>query len=241
MAKNIKEIVTGANEVIGKINEQIGVIDNCQATMDSLEQSDISLLLEDGRLADLNALDMEQKAALKSGIRDMLTHNIDRAARFLRSVQGGTQEDSAGNVRGNEKSVPKPEENVSETAKSVSKEPELAAEQPKPPVRKSKMTVEVVTEMIKDGYSREDIAKRYGYKTTQTVDNFIMKNKIKQSVLEQGNDKAVQLTEENIPEIMALYTNGPFNLRDTAAELKTTKKILHEFVQKHHLEKPERR
>lgn len=104
-----------------------------------------------------------------------------------------------------------------------------------PPERKSKMDKDTVLQLLKDGYSVQNIADRYGYKTTKTVDNFCKANKINTKLYERIDR---QLTEADIPQIRALYTDGPFNLTQTAGELGVSKKQLRAFVEENHLVKP---
>lgn len=105
-----------------------------------------------------------------------------------------------------------------------------------PPERKSRMDKGTVLQLLKDGYSTQDIADRYGYKTTKTVDNFCKTNKINVKLYTQHSDR--QLTEADIPQIRELYTDGPFNLTQTAGELGISKKQLRAFVEENHLVKP---
>lgn len=105
-----------------------------------------------------------------------------------------------------------------------------------PPERKSKMDKDTVLQLLKDGYSVQNIADRYGYKTTKTVDNFCKTNKINVKLYTQHSDR--QLTEADIPQIRELYTDGPFNLTQTAGELGVSKKQLRAFVEEKHLVKP---
>lgn len=105
-----------------------------------------------------------------------------------------------------------------------------------PPERKSKMDKDTVLQLLKDGYSVNDIADRYGYKTNKTVDNFCKANKINVKLYTRDGEK--QLTEADIPQIRALYTDGTFNLTQTAGELGVSKKQLRAFVEENHLVKP---
>lgn len=95
--------------------------------------------------------------------------------------------------------------------------------------RKSRMDADAVRRMLKDGYSVEDIQKHYGYKTKTTVLKFIEKNKIKAGIYSAG---IRELTERDNGTIQALYTSGRFSLRETAAELGTSKKLLYEYLRK---------
>lgn len=233
----IDSIVTGANAVVIKIYEKIGEIDSCKAVLKNLAEADLSLLMPDGVLAELRpALDDEQLREVKFIIERMINARIECAAEFLEQVSGQQKNPAE----------EKPEEPVPAAKMSPTKRAEEIKQQmqdamptvPEPVKRKvpaSKMTVATVEQMLKDGYTVEDIAKHYGYKSTVTVQNFINKNNIKVKNLTQGNDTAKELTEKNIPEIRALYTDGPMNLTDAAWELGTTKKKLHEFCEKHNL------
>ena len=247
MESRIDSIIIGANEVVDKIYEKIGEIDNCKAVLKNLETAEVSLVMPDGNIASLSpALGTEQKAELLYNIRSMVKHNIDSAALFLEGLSSGRR-------------VPEPELPFVTVGSSAPEYEPMMALEPEPtpeftyqgenfPVaqeeqkkamkaggKPSKMTVEEVKQMLIDGYTPEDIAKHYEYKTVQTVYNFISKNKLKLDVLTAGNDKARDLTEKDIPQIRALYTNGPMNLTETAAELNTTKKKLREFCEQNHL------
>lgn len=255
MENRIENIVTGANEVVNRIYEKIGEIDNCKAVLKNLEEADVSLLMPDGNMAELRpALDDEQLADVKLIIGNMVNARIECAAEFLERVSGAKV------------SVPDPVTPVEE-APVMAAEPEyepMMALEPEPTPeftyqsekllatpeeqkkvmrgcgKASRMTVPEVEQLLRDGYTFKDIAEKYGYKSETTVMRFIEQNKIKVAVLTQGNNMAKELTEKDIPQIRALYTNGPFNLTETAAELKTTKKKLREFVEKNRLLKPVR-
>ena len=238
MENRIESIVTGANEVVNKIYEKIGQIDSCKAVLKNLETAQVSLLLPSGEIASLDpALSIEQIAELAYSIRRFAMANIESTAQFLERLSG---EPAAAEPAEPAEPAPVPKPEPKPEPEPMKKlEPEKPAV-PKEVVRKvpvSKMTVAAVEQLFRDGYTVEDIAKHYGYKTTQTVYNFINKNGIKVKVLTQGNASAKELTEANIPEIRAMYTDGPMSLTDTAADLGTTKKKLHDFCTKHHLHK----
>lgn len=245
MQGRIESIVTGANAVVSKIYEKIGEIDSCKAVLKNLEEAELSLLMPEGELAELRpALDDEQLSEVKFIMERMINARIECAAEFLENVSGKKTE-----------SVPEPviEEKwepmmVTEPEMTPEDYAHIKEEQEKPVIPKevkkkapaSRMELATVEQMFRDGYTVEDIAQHYGYKTTQPVNSFINKNKIKVSMLTQGNEKAKELTEKNIPEIRAMYTDGPMSLTDTAADLGTTKKKLHDFCTKHHLHKIKR-
>ena len=239
MENRIENIINEAMELNAKINEKISEIDNCEAFIRKLDEGNLSLLMPEGEIIDLApAITLEQKADIMYSIRSLARANIESAVTFLERVSGKEPELPFVTVPN-----PEPEEVPVEVIPDVEplavefKEPEKKAVVPaavKKYVPTSKMTIAAVEQMFRDGYTVEDIAKHYEYKTTQTVYNFIKKNNIKVKNLTQGNSSKT-LTEANIPEIRAMYTEGPHNLADTAWELGVTKKTLHEFCLKHNL------
>ena len=98
-------------------------------------------------------------------------------------------------------------------------------------MRKSLMTVEAVRGLLKDGYGVEDIQKYYGYKTKTTVLKFMVENKINIKIY--NGVQMRQPTSADDGKIYALYTSGKFSLRETAAEIRTSKKLLYEYLQRH--------
>lgn len=252
MENRIENIINGALELNAKINEKISEIDNCEAFIRKLDEGNLSLLMPEGEIIDLApAITLEQKADIMYSIRTVARKNIESAVKFLERLSDPVV---TAYVEPELPFVTVPQNTTSEPEYEpmMALEPEMTPEdysyakeykEPKIPaevkrkVPVSKMTVAAVEQMFKDGYTVADVAEHYGYKTTQTVYNFINKNGIKVKVLTAGNDTAKELTEANIPEIRALYTDGPMNLADTAWELGTTKKKLHDFCMKHHLMK----
>lgn len=240
MESRIESIVTGANEVVSKIYEKIGEIDSCKAVLKNLEEADLSLLMPDGVLAELRpALDNEQLSEVKFIMERMINARIECAAEFLEKVSG--QQNAEPEKPLEEEYEPmmalEPELTPEDYAYAEEQEKQTVPEPVKRKVPVSKMTVAAVEQMLREGYTIEDIAEHYKYKSAQTVHNFINKNKINVKNLTQGNATAKELTEKNIPEIRAMYTDGPMSLTDTAWELGTTKKKLHDFCTKHHLHK----
>lgn len=208
--REINEVIDGAKQVVNGIYEQISRIDSCNAVLKVMDNAEVSLLQEDGNLVDTSsALTVEQRADVLYNMRCMIKGNIDEAAAALEAVQNAGKKPAA--------------------VQTVKKNNQ-------PPERKSRMDKGTVLQLLKDGYSTQDIADRYGYKTTKTVDNFCKTNKINVKLYTQHSDR--QLTEEDIPQIKELYTNGPFNLTETAAELNVSKKQLRAFVEENHIVKP---
>lgn len=224
--REINEVIDGAKQVVNGIYEQIGRIDSCNAVLKVMDDAEVTLLREDGELVDTSsALTVGQRADILYNMRCMIKGNIDEAAAALEAVQNAGK---------------KPVEVEEPEADTAAGQDEAAVQTVKkantqPPERKSRMDKGTVLQLLKDGYSIQDIADRYGYKTTKTVDNFCKANKINTKLYERSDR---QLTEADIPQIRALYTDGPFNLTQTAGELGVSKKQLRAFVEENNIVKP---
>lgn len=224
--REINEVIDGAKQVVNGIYEQISRIDSCNAVLKVMDNAEVTLLQEEGNLVDTSsALTVEQRADVLYNMRCMIKGNIDEAAAALEAVQSAGKKPAA-------------EEPEADTAagQDTAAVQTIKKANPQPPERKSKMDKDTVLQLLKDGYSVHDIADRYGYKTTKTVDNFCKANKINVKLYTRDGEK--QLTEADIPQIRALYTDGPFNLTQTAGELGVSKKQLRTFVEENHLVKP---
>ena len=252
MENRIENIINEALELNAKINEKISEIDNCEAFIRKLDEGNLSLLMPEGEIIDLApAITLEQKADIMYSIRTVARKNIENAVKFLERLSDPVvtayvepelpfvtvPKNTAPEPEYEPMMALEPEPTPADFTFDKDSEKTIVPEIVKKHVPTSKMTVAAVEQMFKDGYTVADVAKHYGYKTTQTVYNFINKNGIKVKVLTAGNDTAKELTEANIQEIRALYTDGPMNLTDAAWELGTTKKKLHDFCMKHHLMK----
>lgn len=225
--REINEVIDGAKQVVNGIYEQIGRIDSCNAVLKVMDNAEVSLLQEDGNLVDTSsALTVEQRADVLYNMRCMIKGNIDEAAAALEAVQNAGKKPEA---------AEEPEADTAAGQDTAAVQTVKKANN-QPPERKSRMDKDTVLQLLKDGYSVHDIADRYGYKTTKTVDNFCKANKINVKLYTRDGEK--QLTEADIPQIRALYTDGPFNLTQTAGELGVSKKQLRAFVEENHLVKP---
>lgn len=232
--REINEVIDGAKQVVNGIYEQIGRIDSCNAVLKVMDDAEVTLLREDGELVDTSsALTVGQRADILYNMRRMIKDNIEDAAAALEAVQNagkkpaGTHDDAMEDAE-----EPEADTAAGEDEAAV----QIVKKNNQPPERKSRMDKGTVLQLLKDGYSIQDIADRYGYKTTKTVDNFCKTNKINVKLYTQHSDR--QLTEADIPQIRELYTDGPFNLTQTAGELGISKKQLRAFVEENHLVKP---
>lgn len=237
--REINEVIDGAKQVVNGIYEQIGRIDSCNAVLKVMDNAEVTLLQEDGNLVDTSsALTVEQRADVLYNMRCMIKDNIDEAAAALEAVQNaGKKPVKAADTHADEtaEDAEDPETDTAAVQDDAAVQTVKKANH-QPPERKSKMDKDTVLQLLKDGYSIQDIADRYGYKTTKTVDNFCKTNKINVRLYTQHSDR--QLTEADIPQIRELYTDGPFNLTQTAGELGVSKKQLRAFVEENHLVKP---
>lgn len=233
--REINEVIFGAKQVVNGIYEQISRIDSCNAVLKVMDNAEVSLLQEDGNLVDTSsALTVEQRADVLYNMRCMIKGNIDEAAAALEAVQNAGKKPAADTAAGQDMSSENVKAAVAEETEDA-EQPHDAPEKPKSK-RKSRLDKDKVLQMLKDGYSVQEIAREYGYKTTNAVDNFCRENKINIQLYVQNSSR--QLTAEDIPQIKALYTNGPFNLTETAAELNVSKKQLRAFVEENHIVKP---
>lgn len=237
--REINEVIDGAKQVVNGIYEQIGRIDSCNAVLKVMDNAEVTLLQEDGNLVDTSsALTVEQRADVLYNMRCMIKGNIDEAAAALEAVQNaGKKPVKAADTHADEtaEDAEDPETDTAAVQDDAAVQTVKKANH-QPPERKSRMDKDTVLQLLKDGYSIQDIADRYGYKTTKTVDNFCKANKINVKLYTRDGEK--QLTEADIPQIRALYTAGPFNLTQTAGELGVSKKQLRAFVEENHLVKP---
>ena len=104
--------------LVNKINEQIRIIESCNITMERVQESELSLLLPEGELAELEGISKEQMLEIKVYILDSLGENIAKAEKFLQSLQS-------------EKPVCDEPEDVSETAETVTEQQKSVAKEAK--------------------------------------------------------------------------------------------------------------
>ena len=56
-------VIDGALALVNKINEQVRIIESCNITMERVQESELSLLLPEGELAELEGILPELKGA----------------------------------------------------------------------------------------------------------------------------------------------------------------------------------
>lgn len=256
----MNNIVSDALALVDKINEKVGIIERCNITMDKLQNCEISLLLPEGELQEIDGATVEQLVDIKFYIIDILSGNVEAAENFLQSLQSEKTPDPV-----------EPEEEVSEETRQKMKEAMEAeqsrqAEEIEHPIKTidevqaeaqaagmsygqymqkvgsctgaiRKMTVGDLENELEAGLSISQIARKYGYSNASSIINAISKHDIDVKKITNGQSP-YRVTEEDIPRIRELYTEGNKNLTETASRLGVTKKTLKAFVDEHHLTKP---
>ena len=81
------DVIDGALALVNKINEQVRIIESCNITMERVQESELSLLLPEGELAELEGISQEQMLEIKVYILATLGENIAKAEKFLQSLQ----------------------------------------------------------------------------------------------------------------------------------------------------------
>lgn len=232
--ERIDEIITSAKGVVDSIYEKINEIETCKTLLENLKDAKLHLIMPDNMIASLHpAITDEQEQKILLDIIKTVEGNMTSASNSLKRF-------SLDDVL-EEKEEPIPVVTIEPEILEERKKPEQEDKKPeqKPEQKREtlsdKIDEEELKQMLRDGYSVRDITKHYGFKSDCTVYNYIEKHKINKERLSAGNKRP--LTDDDIPHIRAIYTNGPLDLTETAADLGTSKKILYEFVHKKHLEK----
>lgn len=238
------DIIGAAKETIKQIYGEIGMVENCRAVLTKLDGAGVVLLLPDGGTAGLEGvLDESQRAGMVQQIRALVEGNIRTAEKRLMGLSGrvsadGQEGDTRIMAAGGTDAADRAGGGTGETAPG---KPQAvpdgvhgfadAAGTAGQCKRRACMDIGQVRQMLKDGYSLEDIQQHYGYKTKQSVQNFLKKHGVNPKPYESCTYRGVTAEDEGT--IRALYTSGKFGLRETAAELGTSKKLLYEYLQKH--------
>lgn len=263
-------VIDGALALVNKINEQVRIIESCNITMERVQESELSLLLPEGELAELEGILPEQMLEIKVYILATLGENIAKAEKFLQSLQSDkTISKESKSVSEIAETVAEPQESVAKETESVSvddKEQARRAEEIEHPVKTidevqaeaqaagmsygqytlkqrsctgatRKMTIGDLENELAAGLSVSQIARKYGYSNASSIINAISKHNIDVKGITNGQSP-YRVTEEDIPWIRELYTEGNKNLTETASRLGVTKKTLKAFVDAHHLTKP---
>jgi len=259
-------VIDGALALVNKINEQVRVIECCNITREQVLAAELSLLLPTGELAELEGISDEQVALIKEYILSLLNDNANEAESFLQSLQldkpackGAPPEEpepeeklldevkEAMRKHREEERARRAEEieHPVKTIDEVQAEAQAAGmsygqytlKQGSCTGATRKMTVGDLENELAAGLSISQIARKYGYSNASSIINAISKHDINVKILTNGQSP-YRVTEEDIPRIRELYTEGNKNLTETASRLGVTKKTHKAFVDEHHLTKP---
>lgn len=261
-------VIDGALALVNKINEQVRVIECCNITKEHVLAAELSLLLPEGEMVELEGITPEQVEEVKAYIEEMLQGNITEAEKFLQSLQEPQKEIAKPTMSAESEkmeSLDEIEEDWQQMKGAWEAEQARQAEEIEHPVRSldevqkeaqaagrsngqyvqqrgsctgatKKMTVGDLEADLAAGLTISAIARKHGYSNASSIINAISKHDIDVKGL-TGDQSPYRLTEEDIPRIRELYTEGGKNLTETASRLGVTKKTLKAFVDANHLTK----
>ena len=256
------KVIDGALALVNKINEQVRVIERCNITKDCMNGAELFLLSE-SELQELEGISTEQMKMIKKYISDMLDANVSEAENFLQSLQSEKAPCQESAQVKPEEEVTEEDRQIMKAAREA--EQARRAEEIEHPVKTldevqaeaqaagmsygqymqkvgsctgatRKMTVGDLETELAAGLTISAIARKYGYSNASSIINAISKHEINVKALTK--ESPYRLTEEDIPRIRELYTEGNKNLTETASRLGVTKKTLKAFVDANHLSKP---
>lgn len=255
-------VIDGALALVNRINEQVRVIERCNITMEHIKNAELFLLSEE-EFQELEGVSVEQMEMIKAYISGMLEANVSEAERFLQNLQEPKEKIAEHATECEEMKSHESKEKMHEVQEA---ERSRQAEEIEPPVKTldevqaeaqaagmsygqymqkvgsctgatRKMTVGDLENELAAGLSISQIARKYGYSNASSIINAISKHDIDVKGLTNGQSP-YRVTEDDIPRIRELYTEGNKNLTETASRLGVTKKTLKAFVDANHLTKP---
>lgn len=252
------KVIDGALALVNRINEQVRVIEQCNITKECMKGAEL-LLLSESELQELEGISAEQMSMIKTYISDILDANVSGAEEFLQSLQSEKvpvmveqEEEVTEETRQKMKEVLEAErsrqaeeiEHPVKTLDEVQAEAQAAGMSYGQYMQKvgsctgatRKMTVGDLESELAAGLTISAIARKYGYSNASSIINAISKHEINVKALTK--ESPYRLTEEDIPRIRELYTEGNKNLTETASCLGVTKKTLKAFADANHLTKP---
>ena len=227
--RTIEETLNDAKSLVDKIYENMTTVQTCEAIREQIKTMKVCYTCGDeNKILVLDrVLDQEQMEMASNLITEMIDNRRDEAAKYLDflngkipAIQNPVFEDAVKDMVSKEVVI------IPDKIKAVEKDIPIDAVH-KPVPRVSKMQIDEVSDMIKAGKSVEDITKFYGYKSSQTVKNFVEKNNIFVEPLRLDDGK-----------IRACYTNGPFTMKQIADEFHLDTKVMHEYCKERGLLKP---
>lgn len=215
--RTIEETLVDSKNLVAKIYDKMSVVETCEAISEKIKVMKVCYTGDENQFLALDkVLDESQMMLTSEFIIKMIDNRKNEAAKYLDFLNGKIP------------AIPNPV--FEETVKEMVSQDKPVETMQKPTPRVSKMQVDEVSDMIKSGKTVEDITKFYGYKSNQTVKNFVDKNNISVEPMKLDDGK-----------IKACYTNGPFTMKQIADEFHLDTKVMHEYCKEHRLLKPNKK
>ena len=234
--RTIEETLVDSKNLVAKIYDKMSVVETCEAISEKIKSMKICYTSDENQILVLDkVLDDEQMMLTSEFIIKMIDNRKNEAAKYLDFLNGKVP------------AIPNPafeeavkemvrEDAVKEKTKSQFRTPTAEV----PAVEAKPLDAKAVSKLLLDGKTVDEIAEILG-KPRGTIAGFMHKNKIsKKAILANKGmnspvlpDGRLNITymESKIPEIKAMYTNGPFSLKDLSVEYGCcNKKELHDFL-----------
>lgn len=214
----MKELIEKSKNIAGRVYENIGKIEALECLRDAVQEGEVSILMPDGGLVDLKC--MEDGGIVKKCIFDCIEVRRNEAVKFLDNLTGIFEKGG------------KCEEGISADAEVRREEAVCVTEEMIKNDYEAGLTVEEM--MSKYGRCRSGVYKmlqKYGL-SKRTVKKDCEAEELKMAKKADGKSqmKLAEYIESHRAEVMALYTKGPFSLKDLATEYSCDNKELHEVL-----------
>lgn len=242
---NDRELLDQAKELVDKVYENMSSVETYNMAKGRVLSGEIGVLMpEDGRAMSLvEFLSEEQHGIIRDSVIACIDSNLERSRNFLRCANavnegmklGAMAEEAAKECEEDPKAAEASDE--PENTPVEGENTEKAEEKTKKAEASEKHTPtkEELLEDFKNGLKFCEMAKKYGYKSSSSITAILGKyglDKQGKLVKDIRTDKAalMEFIEGRIDEVKALYTKGPFTLKELAAEYSTDQKLLHEVL-----------
>lgn len=232
----MKELIEKSKNIAGKVYENIGKIEALDRLKGAVQEGEVSILMPDGGLVDLKC--MEDGGIVKKCIFDCIEVRRNEAEKFLYNLTGIFEKGGKCIEESDAEAEAHKEEAICVTEDMIKNDYEAG------------LTVEEM--MSKYGRCRSGVYKmlqKYGLskktvkndcevrkepepdpgKNTKKVLQAEVPKKAKKTSEKSGMELA-EYIESHRAEVMALYTQGPFSLKDLATEYSCDNKELYEIL-----------
>ena len=232
---NDRELLNQAKELVDKVYQNMSSVETYNMAKDRVLSGEVGIITqEDGKAMSLvEFLSEEQHGIIRDSVISCIDSNLERARNFLRCANAvndgmklGTMAEEA--AKEGEAEEPKAAE-VSHEAEDAPAEDEKTKKAEV--AEKHTPTKEELLADFKNGLKLCDMAKKYGYKSSSSITVILGRYGLDKHG-KPIEDKAalMKYVEAHIDEVKALYTNGPFTLKQLAVEYSADQKLLHEVL-----------